>query len=128
MDKNTHINGNGLDTPCSAAQPDESKQVYGCGACQDQGHRLLPEGEIICGNCSAPSAFEHYVPEKPRGGDDKRVPRLKQSRVDLLDNYICARCSHNRFHLHPSGTVTCYRCRHAASYKWWNPVTGEASA
>jgi len=112
---------NGGDRP-SPVDPDVSKQVYGCGYCEDQGHRLLPEGEIICGQCSKPSAFLHYEPEKLRAGDAKRMPKLMESRADRLDNYVCSKCRHNRFHLHPSGTVTCYRCRHAAAVKWWNPT------
>ncbi len=116
---------NGSEIACPLAVPLPDKQVWGCGACQDQGHRLLPENEIICGICNAPSAFEHYEPETLRAGDDKRMPKLMQARVDKLDNFVCPRCRHNRFHLQQSGTLTCFRCRHAIAFKWWHPETGE---
>jgi hypothetical protein len=107
--------------PCSEAKPDENKQVYGCGTCKAQGHRLLPENEIICGSCSAPSSFMWFEQDKKPVDNAKRLPRLAVSKEDHLDHYVCRRCSFTRFHLHPSGTLTCYRCRHAASYKWWWP-------
>jgi len=115
---------NGSDHPWSEeAKPDASKRVYGCGYCEDQGHRLFPDNTIECGQslCGAVSAFLWYVPS-PAPIDVKRIPRTKESHVDKRDNLICPRCSHNRFHLHPSGTVTCYRCRHSVSHKWWLPT------
>lgn len=103
--------------------------VYGCGQCQDQGHRLLEEGIIICGQltCNAVSAFMWFVPLTPRVGDEKRKPRLKASINDGKNNLVCAKCSHNRFHLHPSGTLTCFRCKFTAAWKWWNPDGEEGS-
>lgn len=120
----TRMNGSGAHKPCPAAKPDADKRVYACGNCDEQGHRLLPENEIICGNCSAPSAFVWIEPEKKRADDAKRRPRLKRSLKDMLDNLVCRKCSFNNFHLHQSGTLTCYRCRHAVSYVWINPMVG----
>jgi ribosomal protein L37AE/L43A len=113
-----HLNG-GIVAPVN---PDDEKKVYGCGVCQDQGHRLMEENEIICGKCTALSHFLHYEPHKKVADHAKRLPRLRTSMVDKLANYVCRRCSHNRFHLHQSGTITCYRCRHATAWKWWLPT------
>lgn len=108
-------------TVVAPVNPDDEKQVYGCGACSDQGHRLVVENEIICGQCTALSHMLWYKPLKKRVDFKKNEPRMKTSTVDQLVNYVCRRCSHNRFHLHQSGTITCYRCRHATSWKWWLP-------
>lgn len=98
-------------------------QVYECGRCNEQAHRLMEDNDIICGSgmCNALSQFCWYEPDKKPVDFVKREPRLKTAVVDKLPNYVCRRCGHNHFHLHKSGTITCYRCRHAASYKWWLP-------
>lgn len=108
-------------TVVAPVNPDDEKQVYGCGKCKDQGHRLVEDYEIVCGQCTTLSEFLWYVPQKKVVDFKKREPRMKTSVVDKLVNYVCRRCGHNRFHLHQSGTLTCYRCRHAASWKWWLP-------
>jgi len=102
---------------------EEPKQVYGCGDCEDQGHRLLEDGEIVCGHpeCGTESAFLHYEPEVLRVGEAHGMMRLLKSRADNLDNYVCPKCRGNRFHLHPSGSITCFRCRHSVPFKWWHP-------
>ncbi len=110
------------------AAPDEDKRVYECGACKAQGHRLLKAGNIFCGNCEAPSAFIWYRPQKKALDHKKILPRLMKSRGDSVENYVCRRCRFNRFHLHPSGTITCYRCRHSASFKWTEPELGGDAA
>lgn len=106
-------------------RPDERKQVWGCGRCEGQGHRLLEDGAMECGQCCAESAFQHYVPEKKPIWYSKHPMRLVKSNSDGRDNYICGRCGFSRFHVQQSGTLTCYRCRHAVQFRWWNPVTGE---
>lgn len=103
--------------------PEEPKQVYGCGACEDQGHRLLEDGAIYCGHpdCGAESSFLHYEPEHLRVGEHYGMMQLRKSVVDQQENYVCPKCRGNRFHLHPSGTITCFRCRQSVPFKWWHP-------
>jgi len=105
-------------SPCQS-----EAQVYGCGMCQHQGHRLMEDNDIICGSCicDALSQFCWYEPPEKPVDYKKRVPRLKTAVVDKRSNYVCRRCGHNHFHLHESGTITCYRCRHAVLWKWWLP-------
>lgn len=118
------VNGSGSNVATIA--PPEGRQVYGCGNCDAQGHRLRPiaegdqDGEMFCGVCYTVSGFRHI--ERRPADFAKRRLRIKQSLEDGQDNLICGRCGFNRFHLHPTGTITCYRCRHAAANKFANPA------
>ena len=66
---------NGVDTLAKAVHPDEGKQVYGCGRCEAQGHRLLKEGLIQCGRCSLPSDFIWHDLGERRIGDERIAVR-----------------------------------------------------
>ena len=107
----------------TVADIESASQVYECGKCNAQGHRLMENSKIICGGvlCNALSQFCWYEPRKKPIDFKKREPRLRTAAVDKLPNWVCRRCGYNRFHLHKLGTISCYRCRHAISWKWWLP-------
>lgn len=100
--------------------------VYCCGSCPTQGFRLLPDSDcsIICGNgdCEVLNAFRWHEPKGITNYEKKRRPRLRKSVQDGTECFGCARCGYLYWHLHPTGTITCYRCRHAASYKHYDPT------
>lgn len=108
--------------PGDNVAPFPEQLVYGCGSCGAQGHRVLEDSILKCGQCGSESALCWYEPEHRHPQHEQRVPHIMDSREYGDINYVCRGCRNNKFHLHESGTITCYRCKKSITFRHWNPT------
>jgi len=113
---------NGHDVSVAVVTPDPEHMAYECGTCQCQAWMLFEDGLIKCGSCQVVSQMMW----REGRSSTSRPPKLRFSRLLNQESFACPRCSYNGFHLHGSGTITCYRCRHSVSFRSFNPGEEEA--